>query len=94
VLLTASAVRDQMMLCGNAFDAETKRQMMAVADQIILLVDASKFDAIAPFQTAELSRVDAIIVDDQAPSALVELLEAQNLRVLIAEIGEDATAAE
>jgi DeoR/GlpR family transcriptional regulator of sugar metabolism len=68
--------------------------MMAVADQIILLVDASKFDAIAPFQTAELSGADAIVVDDQAPPALLESLEAQNLRVLIAEIGEDATAAE
>jgi DeoR/GlpR family transcriptional regulator of sugar metabolism len=94
VLLTASAVRDQMMLCGNAFDAETKRQMMAVADQIILLVDASKFDAIAPFQTAELSGVDAIVVDDQAPPALLESLAAQGLRVLVAEIGEDVAAAE
>jgi DeoR/GlpR family transcriptional regulator of sugar metabolism len=94
VLLTASAVRDQMMLCGNAFDAETKRQMMAVADQIILLVDASKFDAIAPFQTAELSRVDAIVIDNRAPSALLKSLEAQNLRVLVAEFDEDATAAE
>jgi DeoR/GlpR family transcriptional regulator of sugar metabolism len=94
ILLTASAVRDQMMLCGNAFDAETKRQMMAVADQIILMVDASKFDAIAPFQTAELSRVDVVVIDDQAPPALVESLEAQNLRVLIAERREDATMAE
>jgi DeoR/GlpR family transcriptional regulator of sugar metabolism len=93
VLLTASAVRDQMMLCGNAFDAETKRQMMAVADQIILLVDASKFDAIAPFQTAELSRVDVIVVDNRAPSALLKSLEAQNLHVLVAEFDEDATAA-
>jgi DeoR/GlpR family transcriptional regulator of sugar metabolism len=94
VLLTASAVRDQMMLCGNAFDAETKRQMMAVADQIILLVDASKFDAIAPFQTAELSRVDVVVIDDQAPPALVKSLEAQHLRVLVAEIGADTTTAE
>jgi DeoR/GlpR family transcriptional regulator of sugar metabolism len=94
VLLTASAVRDQMMLCGNAFDAETKRQMMAVADQIILLVDASKFDAIAPFQTAELSRVDVVVIDDQAPSAVLESLEAQNLRVLVAQLDEDASAAE
>jgi DeoR/GlpR family transcriptional regulator of sugar metabolism len=93
VLLTASAVRDQMMLCGNAFDAETKRQMMAVADQIILLVDASKFDAIAPFQTAELSRVDVIVVDNRAPSALLKSLEAQNLHVLVAEFDEDVTAA-
>jgi DeoR/GlpR family transcriptional regulator of sugar metabolism len=68
--------------------------MMAVADQIILLVDASKFDAIAPFQTAELSGVDAIVVDDQAPPALLESLAAQDLRVLVAEIGEDAAAAE
>jgi hypothetical protein len=34
------------------------------------------------------------VVDDQAPPALLESLEAQNLRVLVAEIGEDATAAE
>jgi DeoR/GlpR family transcriptional regulator of sugar metabolism len=94
MLLTASAVRDQMMLCGNAFDAETKRQMMAVADQIILLVDASKFDATAPFQTAELSRVNVVVIDDQASPALVKSLEAQHLRVLVAERGEDATAAE
>jgi DeoR/GlpR family transcriptional regulator of sugar metabolism len=94
VLLTASAVRDQMMLCGNAFDAETKRQMMAVADQVILLVDASKFEAVAPFQTAELSRVHVVVIDDQAPAALMESLQAQNLRVVVAPLGADATEAE
>jgi DeoR/GlpR family transcriptional regulator of sugar metabolism len=94
VLLTASAVRDQMMLCGNAFDAETKRQMMAVADQVILLVDASKFEAVAPFQVAELSRVDIVVIDDQASAALVESLQAQNLRVVVAPLGEDASVAE
>lgn len=91
VLLTASAIRNQTMFCGNAFDADTKRQMMAVADEIILLVDASKFQGVAPFQVADLDGVDVIIVDDQAPPALLESLEAQHLQVITARPDENDT---
>jgi DeoR/GlpR family transcriptional regulator of sugar metabolism len=85
VLLTASAVRSNIMFCGNAFDAETKRQMMTVADEVVLLVDASKFEGSAPFQVAELARVDVVVVDHVAPEALLDSLASQGLQVLIAD---------
>jgi DeoR/GlpR family transcriptional regulator of sugar metabolism len=85
VLLTTSAVRSNMMFCGNDFDAETKRQMMSVADKVVLLVDASKFEGTAPFQVAELERVDVAVVDHGAPEALVSSLSDQGLTVLVAD---------
>jgi DeoR/GlpR family transcriptional regulator of sugar metabolism len=89
VLLTTSAVRGNMMFCGNAFDAETKRQMMAVADRVVLLVDASKFEGAAPFQVAEMGRVDVVVVDHGAPVSLQDSLLEQNLTVIVAEADPD-----
>jgi DeoR/GlpR family transcriptional regulator of sugar metabolism len=85
VLLTASAVRNNIMFCGNAFDAETKRQMMAVADKVVLLVDASKFEGSAPFQVAEMARVHVVIVDHDAPDLLMSSLSDLGLMVLVAD---------
>lgn len=85
LMLTASAVRNRMMFCGNAFDADTKRMMMAVADEVVLLVDASKFEGVAPFQVADLSRVTIVVIDHNAPPELLESLEAQSLKVIVAD---------
>jgi DeoR/GlpR family transcriptional regulator of sugar metabolism len=90
VLLTTSAVRGNMMFCGNAFDAETKRQMMTVADEVVLLVDASKFEGAAPFQVAGMDRVDVVIVDHLATEGLISSLRDQALTVLVAEPGDDS----
>jgi DeoR/GlpR family transcriptional regulator of sugar metabolism len=90
VLLTTSAVRGNMMFCGNAFDAETKRQMMSVADEVVLLVDASKFEGSAPFQVAGMDRVDVVIVDHLATEDLISSLRDQALTVLVAEPGDES----
>jgi DeoR/GlpR family transcriptional regulator of sugar metabolism len=90
VLLTASAVRGNTMFCGNAFDADTKRQMMSVADEVVLLVDASKFEGAAPFQVAAMDRVDVVVVDHLATEQLISSLRDQALTVLVAAPFDDA----
>jgi|SRR5882757_685963 len=85
LLLTASAVRNGVMYCGNAFDADTKRQMMAIADEVVLLVDASKFKSVAPFQVADLSSVTTVIVDHETSADLRRDLEQRGLTVVVAD---------
>jgi len=87
-ILTASAVRDNIMFCGNVFDADTKRQMLSVADKVMLLVDSSKFEGVAPFQIAQLDSVDVIVVDHETPPDVLKELEGHNFEVIVADPSE------
>jgi DeoR/GlpR family transcriptional regulator of sugar metabolism len=87
-ILTASAVRDNIMFCGNVFDADTKRQMLSVADKVMLLVDSSKFEGVAPFQVANLDGVDIIVVDHETPPVVLKELEGHSFEVIVAEPSE------
>jgi DeoR/GlpR family transcriptional regulator of sugar metabolism len=69
-----SAVRDGVMYCGNAFDAVTKRELMRIADETILLMDSSKFTKTATFDIEELRNVDAVLVDAGATEAQRRML--------------------
>ncbi len=62
--LAASAIRDGEVLCGNLWDSETKRTFLEVAEQVVLLADASKFERSAMTRVGPLSAVDVLIVDD------------------------------
>ncbi|MBW7997090.1 MAG: DeoR/GlpR transcriptional regulator [Candidatus Glassbacteria bacterium] len=49
--------------CGNSVEGETKRRMMAVAEEKFAVVDASKFGASSLVPFAELADFDYILTD-------------------------------
>jgi DeoR family transcriptional regulator, aga operon transcriptional repressor len=85
LILTTSALRDGVMYCGNAFDADTKREMMRIADQVVLIADSSKFSKIAPFEIAELSQVTTVITDSGTTAAERDALTAAATHLIVAE---------
>lgn len=82
--MAASSVRDGFMYVGNAFDAQTKLAFMEVSDQVILLVDSSKFSSTALFPIAPLDLARVVITDSGAPTNAVSDLEARGVTVLLA----------
>jgi DeoR family transcriptional regulator, aga operon transcriptional repressor len=85
LILTASALRDGIIYCGNAFDADTKREMMRIADQVVLIADSSKFRKAAAFDVDDLSHVDIAITDAAATDADRGSLSAAGTQLMIAE---------
>jgi DeoR family fructose operon transcriptional repressor len=89
VFLAASAVRDGVIFCGNAFDADTKRAMVAAADEVILLADSSKFTLPAVFSVGPVDLADRILVDDALPASEQETLRRAGATVDVVPLERD-----
>jgi DeoR/GlpR family transcriptional regulator of sugar metabolism len=85
LILTTSALRDGVMYCGNTFDADTKREMMRIADQVVLIADSSKFRMVAAFDIDDLSHVTTVITDSATTDTERASLTAAGAHVVIAE---------
>lgn len=62
-------------------DAAVKRAMMASAERVVVLADASKLGQIAPYLVSPLAQLYALVTDDREFAAS---LEAAGVRVLLA----------
>jgi len=82
LVLTATAVRDGQMLCGNDYDAVTKQQMMRVTDVTILAVDSSKFEVTSPYFIDRLDRVDTVVTDDGLRPEIAEWLSSAGIELV------------
>lgn len=84
LLLTTSSIHEEMMYCGNAFDADTKRELMRIAERIILLADSSKLRKVSPFDVNPVSAVDTVIIDSEITDEELEALQATGVETIVA----------
>jgi DeoR/GlpR family transcriptional regulator of sugar metabolism len=68
---------------SNELQARVKQKMIGMADQVILLADASKFGVVAFTHVAELSEVSAVITDISVPKDAQEQLSAAGIPVTV-----------
>jgi DeoR/GlpR family transcriptional regulator of sugar metabolism len=68
----------------NAFEVQTKRAMVASSQQVIAIVDHTKWGRIAFASFASLADVDIVITDTDAPPAMVNALRDRGIEVLLA----------
>lgn len=81
--MAASSIREGFMYVGNSFDAQTKLAFMEVSDQVILLVDSSKFSSTALFPIASLDLATVVITDSGAPADAVSDLQTRGVAVVL-----------
>lgn len=84
LFLATTAIGHGALWCGNPWDAETKRELVAIADEVILLADSSKFHTTAMANVVPLSAVHVLVVDDGITSDQRSEVEAAGVRVLVA----------
>lgn len=84
----ATALRDGESLCGNPYDAETKRAMRSSAHWAALVIDSSKFDRTAMMRILPVARYDAVVVDDGLADGDLEALRSLDLAVHVAPVEE------
>ncbi|WP_046214414.1 DeoR/GlpR family DNA-binding transcription regulator [Paenibacillus wulumuqiensis] len=68
---------------SNELQARVKQKMVGMADQIILLADASKFGVQAFAHVMDLSEVDRLITDTRLPQETIRQLEERELKITI-----------
>lgn len=68
---------------------QAERKLLRQADELVVLVDSSKFLSTAPHSLCELSRVSTLITDSGAPDDKVKILRDQGIEVIIVDVPED-----
>ncbi|MFC4778660.1 DeoR/GlpR family DNA-binding transcription regulator [Paenibacillus sp. GCM10023252] len=66
---------------SNELQARVKSKMIGMADEVILLVDSSKFGMQAFTHVAELSQVHTVITDRRLPEAVASELRERSIKV-------------
>ena len=64
---------------------QSEQKLMKQADELIVLADASKFERRSSLLICALERIDVLITDDRIDDASVNMLEAADVKVVIAE---------
>lgn len=64
LFLAASGLGERGAFCGNGFDAITKRALIDVSDNVVLLADASKFTTSSMVRVCGWDAIDVLVTDD------------------------------
>ena len=86
VLLSMSAITDDMVFHQSPDMVETKRAMFDSAAMRILLADHTKFERRALHAMIPLSAFDVVIVDDLTPPQQVEQMRERGINVVVARV--------
>jgi DeoR family transcriptional regulator, fructose operon transcriptional repressor len=71
LLLGAAAVDERGIYVATDNERPTKLALMAIADRVVLLIDASKFGASAPVHLCGWDRISSVVTDAPPPSAVL-----------------------
>ena len=82
--LAASGLRASGVYCGNDFDAVTKRSLIAVADEVVLLTDSSKFSISAMVRVCALSGLNRVVTDDGISAEHLDMFRDLGIDVIVA----------
>ena len=82
-LLTAGAVAAEAGVMDYSHDeAQIASAMIEHSDKVLLMVDASKFDQVAPFVVAPFDRIDTLVSDQAPGGALARALDGAQVEVI------------
>lgn len=73
---------DSGLTCGSDAEASLKHALIEQADEVIVLMDASKVGRRSTFTFGDLSDVDAVVSDSTLPADFIQACQAHDVRVL------------
>ncbi len=82
VVLTVGSVHERGVRDFDLREAEIARAMIANADRVTVLADASKFSRPAIFDVAEIGKIDRIVTDVPPAPGMTKVLEASGVSVI------------
>jgi DeoR/GlpR family transcriptional regulator of sugar metabolism len=85
LFFSVAGVHDGMLYNQNLLLVQAEQRMMQQAQQIVLLVDASKFGPQALTQLCPLSEIDMVVSDSRLPDEQREQVRAAGCELIVAE---------
>lgn len=68
----------------NLLEVELKQMIVELAEEVIMVLDSSKFGETGMVSFAAINQIDCVITDENAPADIVEEMRGQGVRVMIA----------
>ena len=87
--VAAAAVDSRGIYVQADVERPTKLALMDTADEVVLLVDHTKFENSAPILLCPLERLDRLVTDETPRPEIVEALSRANVRLEIADPTDD-----
>jgi DeoR family ulaG and ulaABCDEF operon transcriptional repressor len=87
MFMGAQAIRPQGLIEGDPILIKTEQKLLKQADELIVLVDGSKFAPGGSLILCPLERIRLLITDTSAPPEAFAMLEGQGVRVEV--VGEE-----
>jgi DeoR family ulaG and ulaABCDEF operon transcriptional repressor len=84
LFMGAAAVGPRGLMQADVVLIQAEQKLMNKADQLIVLVDSSKFRASATFLVCGLEEIDIVITDAGARDSDIEMLRAHEIEVIVA----------
>ena len=66
---------------------QAEEKLIDQADELVVLVDSSKFENRSSLVLCPLDRIDIVVTDDRVSDRTVSMLEAAEIRVIVAQTG-------
>jgi len=93
MFMGAAAVGARGVMQADVILAHAEQRLIARAEQLILLVDSSKFAAGAGNIVCLLGEIDTLITDDDVRDADAQIVERAGVDLVVAQVRSTATAA-
>jgi len=84
----AQAIRQQGLMQSDPLLVQAEQKLMEQAEQLVVLVDSSKFRQIASLILCPLKRIDVLITDTGAPRDTLDMLKTAGVEVVLVEPDE------
>ena len=84
MFMGAAAVGPRGLMQADVVLIQAEQKLMNRADQLIVLVDSSKFRTSASFVVCGLEAIDAVVTDAGITAEEIAILEAQDIEVIVA----------
>lgn len=83
MFLGAAAIRPQGVMQNDVILVQAERKLFARADEIVVLVDSSKFEASAGHVLCSLEDIDMLVTDDGIKDADAQMLEQAGVKLAL-----------
>ena len=85
LFMGAASIGPQGLMQADVVLVAAERRLIARAEEVIVLVDSSKFNAASGNVVCELNEIDTIITDARISASARQMIESAKIRLIVAE---------
>jgi DeoR family transcriptional regulator, ulaG and ulaABCDEF operon transcriptional repressor len=94
MFMSCFSVSGMGIIEGDPLIARAEAKLLSRAEQLVVLVDSSKFEPRGSMAVCQLSRVHTLITDDGAPQAVIDQIASKGVQVIVVPAGKDTAQQE